>query len=147
MYFERGADGSYPNSLEAFQSISCMDDGERFTVAQGDAIAPEFIALAPRISPGTTGGYFCTFYPPATDPRVAITGAGAGPILVMGTTGDAATPLASTKTMADTLEDGRLVIVNADQHTGYSVNQCSGDVIDQYLLDPVANAPADGTEC
>jgi pimeloyl-ACP methyl ester carboxylesterase len=147
MYFERGPDGTYPNSIEAFQAIVCMDDGERLTVAEEDAIAPELNALAPRISPGTTGGYFCTFFPAATDPRVAITGAGAGPILVMGTTGDAATPLAGTKTMADTLEDGRLVIVDADQHTGYGVNQCSSDVIDQYLLDPVANAPADGTEC
>ncbi len=147
MYFGRGPDGSYENSLEAFQAIVCMDDSERLSVAQEDAIAPELTALAPRISPGTVGGYFCTFFPPATDPRVDITGVGAGPILVMGTTGDAATPLAGTKTMADTLEDGRLVIVDADQHTGYSVNQCSADVIDQYLLDPVANAPADGTEC
>ena len=147
MYFGRGPDGSYENSLEAFQSIVCMDDSERLSVAQEDAIAPELTALAPRVSPGTVGGYFCTFFPPATDPRVDITGVGAGPILVMGTTGDAATPLAGTKTMADTLEDGRLVIVDADQHTGYSVNQCSADVIDQYLLDPVANAPADGTEC
>ena len=40
-----------------------------------------------------------------------ITGAGAGPIVVVGTTGDPATPLAGTRVMADTLEDGRLVVV------------------------------------
>ncbi|MEQ1698568.1 MAG: alpha/beta hydrolase [Ilumatobacteraceae bacterium] len=146
-YYERGPDGSYPNSLEAFQSIYCMDTVERLSIEEEDATAPEFLAAAPRISPGTTGSYFCTFFPTAQDPRVTITGAGAGPILVMGTTGDAATPLAGTRTMADTLEDGRLVVVDADQHTGYSVNRCSGDVIDQYLLDPVNNAPADETEC
>ena len=49
--------------------------------------------------------------------------------------------------MADALEDGRLVIVTGNQHTGYGVNACSSDTIEQYLIDPVKNAPADGTEC
>ena len=35
--------------------------------------------------------------------------------------------------MADTLEDGRLVVVDADQHTGYGVNDCVDDVVDDYL--------------
>jgi hypothetical protein len=65
----------------------------------------------------------------------------------MGTTGDPATPLESTENMAQALEDGRLVVVTADQHTGYGVNQCSYDVVDNYLIDPVANAPADGFTC
>jgi len=68
-------------------------------------------------------------------------------VLVMGTTGDAATPLSSTRAMARALEDGRLVIVDADQHTGYGVNGCSFEVVDQFLIDPEGSAPADGTEC
>ena len=47
--------------------------------------------------------------------------------------------------MADSLEDGRLVIVEADQHTGYGVNRCVIDVVNDYLIDLVA--PEDGTEC
>jgi len=39
------------------------------------------------------------------------------------------------------------VIVTANQHTGYGVNVCSSDIIEQYLVDPVANAPTDGAEC
>ncbi|MDO8364214.1 MAG: alpha/beta hydrolase [Actinomycetota bacterium] len=147
LYYNRGADGSYENSLEAFQTIYCMDDAERLTVRDDDATVPQAQAVSPRLSPGTTGSYFCTFFPPSIDPRVEITGAGAGPILVMGTTGDAATPLASTRAMADKLEDGRLVIVTANQHTGYRANQCSQDVVDRYLVDPANNAPVDGTEC
>ena len=146
-YFDRGPDGTYSNALEAFQTIVCMDDAERLSVEEDDALVPEYQAAAPRLAAGTTGSYFCTFFPESIDPRVEVTGAGAGPILVMGTTGDSATPLASTRVMADTLEDGRLVVVTADQHTGYSVNDCSASVIEQYLIDPVANAPADGTEC
>ena len=146
-YYARNEDGTYDNSLEAFQTIFCMDTTERLTVAEEDAAVPQFQAAAPRLSPGTTGSYFCTFYPETQDPRVDITGAGAGPILVMGTTGDPSTPLDSTRRMADSLEDGRLVIVTANQHTGYGVNVCSSDIIEQYLVDPVANAPTDGAEC
>ena len=146
-YYQREFDGSYPDSLEAFQTIFCMDRADRPSVEEEDATVPEFAAVAPRMSPGTTGTYFCTFFPASTDPRVEITGKGAGPVLVMGTTGDAATPLSSTRAMARALEDGRLVIVDADQHTGYGVNGCSFEVVDQFLIDPEGSAPADGTEC
>ena len=47
--------------------------------------------------------------------------------------------------MADTLEDGRLVVVDADQHTGYGVNHCADELIDDYLVD--LKAPPDVTEC
>lgn len=146
-YYARQADGTWDNSLEAFQVISCMDMPERLTVEEDDATAAQFAEAAPRFSPGTTGSYFCTFFPPTEEPVVSVTGAGAGPILVMGTTGDPATPLESSRAMAAALEDGRLVIVDAEGHTGYLPGSCSGDVIDAYLLDPTGAAPDDGTEC
>ena len=77
----------------------------------------------------------------------SITGKGAGPILVMGTTGDPATPIEGTRNMADSLEDGRLVTVTAEGHGGYGTSECATNVIDQYLLDPVGKAPKDGTTC
>jgi len=146
-YYARKADGTWDNSLEAFQVISCIDAAERLTVEEDDATAAQFAEVAPRFSPGTTGSYFCTFFPPSDDPIVAVTGTGAGPILVMGTTGDPATPLESSRAMAAALEDGRLVVVDAEGHTGYLPGACSGDVIDEYLLDPDGAAPDDGTEC
>jgi hypothetical protein len=116
-------------------------------VAEEDASAAQFQEVAPRFAPGDVGSYFCTFFPPAADPVVSVTGKGAGAILVMGTTGDPATPLEGTRRMAQTLEDGRLVVVKAEGHTGYLPDSCSGDVIDQYLIDPVKNAPADESTC
>ena len=144
-YFQRQPAGTYDNSLEAFQVITCMDVTERPTVAEDDATAPQFNEIAPRLSPGTTGSYFCTFFPTADDPRVTVTGAGAGPILVVGTTGDPATPLASSQNMANDLENGVLLTVVADQHTGYGVNQCSYDNVDNYLVE--LKVPAKGTRC
>jgi pimeloyl-ACP methyl ester carboxylesterase len=145
-YYQRYPDGTYGNELEAFQTISCADTDERRTVAEEDASVSLFREVAPRLVPeGSTGGYFCTFVPTAGDPRIEITGEGAGPIVVIGTTGDPATPLTSTMAMADALEDGRLVVVEAEQHTGYGVNDCVVDLVSDYLVDRVA--PDDDTEC
>ena len=108
---------------------------QRATIEESDEEALIVNEAAPRASPATTGDYFCTFFPESIDPRVDITGAGAGPIVVVGTTGDAATPLDSTRAMAAALEDGRLVVVTADQHTGYRVNDCINDIVHAYLID------------
>jgi pimeloyl-ACP methyl ester carboxylesterase len=145
-YYQRRPDGSWGNELEAFRVIGCMDRPERPTVAKADALVAELTAIAPRFAPaGSTGDYSCTFLPASDDPRAEITGAGAGPIVVIGTTGDAATPLDSTRAMRDALEDGRLVVVTANEHTGYGVNQCVIDVVNAYLVD--LQPPADDTPC
>jgi pimeloyl-ACP methyl ester carboxylesterase len=144
-YYGRGADGTYGNLIEAFQAINCADEEERPTVEEADADVAEVLAVAPRIFPYTTGSYSCTFFPPALDPRIEITGAGAGPIVVIGTTGDPATPLESSRAMAEALEDGRLVVVEANEHTGYRGDDCVRDIVHEYLLTLVA--PQDGTTC
>src|SRR4051794_946430 len=146
-YYERQPNGTYADALEAFQVISCMDTTERLTVEQDDATVPQLQAAAPRMARRSVGDYACTFYPPSLDPRIEITGKGAGPILVMGTTGDPATPLEGTRAMAEALEDGRLVVVEGNQHTGYGVNECSSSAVDNYLLDPVGHLPPEGLVC
>ena len=145
-YYQRSFDGTYANDLEAFQVISCADTPDRPTVDEVDAEAVRYREVAPTLIPeDSLGGYFCTFFPESTDPRVTITGAGAGPIVVIGTTGDPATPFDSTVRMSDTLEDGRLIIVEADQHTGYDVNRCVIEAVNDYLID--LEPPEDGLEC
>jgi pimeloyl-ACP methyl ester carboxylesterase len=144
-YYRRGTDGTYTNLMESFQAITCMDQVERPTVEESDAKAADLVGVAPRLFPYTTGSYSCTFFPPSPDPRVEITGIGAGPIVVIGTTGDPSTPLESSRAMADALEDGRLVIVVANKHTGYGTNSCVNDLVEDYLVNLVA--PADETTC
>ncbi|MEP7048300.1 MAG: alpha/beta hydrolase [Ilumatobacteraceae bacterium] len=146
-YYQRRADGTYENSLEAFQVIGCMDTPDRRTVAEDDAEVPKVQAVAPRFAIRSVGDYECTFFPPSIDPRLEITGKGAGPIVVMGTTGDPATPLDGTRKMAAALEGGRLVVVVGNRHTGYGLNACSTSTVDNYLVDPVGHLPAEGTRC
>ena len=49
--------------------------------------------------------------------------------------------------MAKALDQGVLLVVDGEQHTGYGVNQCSITTVDSYLIDPVKHLPKDGTEC
>jgi pimeloyl-ACP methyl ester carboxylesterase len=146
-YYQRQPDGTYANSLEAFQVISCMDTTDRQTVGEEDANALELHALAPLFQVRTVGDYGCTFFPAAIDPRIRITGNGAGPIVVLGTTGDPATPLDSSRKMAAALEEGRLVVVVGNRHTGYGLNDCSTAAVEDYLVDPVGHLPPEGLRC
>jgi hypothetical protein len=145
-YYERQPDGTWGNQLEAFRVISCIDRDDRRTVEEINAQMDQVREVAPRLMPaGAIGGYACAFLPASTDPRIDITGAGAGPVLVIGTTGDPSTPLESSRRMSDSIEDGRLVVVDANQHTGYNANRCVIDVVNQYLID--LEPPPDETTC
>ena len=144
-YFDRLPDGTWLNTLEAFQVIQCADDPTRETPAEAQADLDEIRAVAPRMVPNTVAFGSCTAFPPADRGRIEITGAGPGPIVVVGTTGDSATPLAGTRVMADAFPDGRLIVVEAEQHTGYGANDCVTELVDTYLVELVP--PADETAC
>ncbi len=134
-YFQRDpSDGSYSNLLESFQAISCADEPDRLEPEESDARAEELIGIAPRLFPYTTSSYTCNFFPAPADPRAEITGERAGPIVVIGTTGDPSTPLASSAAMADALEEGTLVTVEANRHTAYRSGDCINDIVHQYLI-------------
>ena len=66
-------------------------------------------------------------------------------MLVVGTTGDAFTPLESTRDLADRLANGVLLTVEAEQHTGYGATLCSLRAVDRYLIDLAV--PAEDTVC
>ena len=133
-YYQRKGDGTYGNELEAFNAILCLDDPGPLTVEETDSYIPKFEAVAPRLARGFTSGYGCVFWKAKPDRRIAITGKGAGPVIVIGTTGDAATPLESSRRMATALEDGRLIVVTANRHTGYGENDCVTTAVNKYLL-------------
>jgi pimeloyl-ACP methyl ester carboxylesterase len=144
-YYVRTGIDTWSNATEAMQVIRCMDQVERPTVAEVDADAPRYDEAAPRLGMRVSRTYPCSFFPVPRDPRTPITGRGAGPILVIGTTGDPVTPLAGTRAMAGALEDARLVVVTAAQHTGYGANSCVDDAVSAYLVDLVL--PDDDLQC
>jgi pimeloyl-ACP methyl ester carboxylesterase len=144
-YYQRKSDGSYGNELEAFLAISCLDDPGASSVEEVDASVDAFISAAPRLGANFAHGYSCALWPVKPAEKVVISGKGAGPIIVIGTTGDAATPLSSTRKMAKALESGVLLVVEADQHTGYGTNTCIIMEVDNYLID--LTVPVNETIC
>jgi pimeloyl-ACP methyl ester carboxylesterase len=147
-YFLRNPDGTWGDELEAFQTISCMDLDERRSVEEEDAAAPLYTEVAPRFAPPNSigsGAYFCTFFPESTDPLIDITGTGAGPIVLCGTTGNASTPLEGTRAMADSLEDGRLILVDDVGSACLGVSDCGDQLMTDYLVD--LEVPPEETVC
>jgi pimeloyl-ACP methyl ester carboxylesterase len=144
-YYQRKEDGTYGNELEAFLAISCLDDPGATSTKEVDSHIEEFIAAAPRLGGNFSYGYSCALWPVKQAAKVTITGKGAGPIVVVGTTGDPATPLDSTRKMALGLEQGILIVVDANQHTGYGANNCVVKAVDDYLIK--LTVPANETTC
>jgi pimeloyl-ACP methyl ester carboxylesterase len=144
-YYQRKGDGTYGNELEAFLAISCLDDPGASSVEDVDSHIEDFITAAPRLGGNFAYGYSCALWPVKQAAKVTITGKGAGPIVVVGTTGDAATPLDSTRKMAQSLEKGILIVVDANQHTGYGANNCVVKAVDDYLIE--LTIPTNETTC
>jgi len=144
-YYQRKDDGTYGNELEAFLAISCLDDPGASSIEDVDSHIEDFIAAAPRLGGNFAYGYSCALWPVKQAAKVSITGKGAGPIVVVGTTGDPATPLDSTRKMALGLEKGILIVVDANQHTGYGANSCVVKAVDDYLIK--LTVPANETTC
>jgi pimeloyl-ACP methyl ester carboxylesterase len=144
-YYQRKDDGTYGNELEAFLAISCLDDPGATSTKEVDSHIEDFIAAAPRLGGNFAYGYSCALWPVEQAAKVNITGKDAGPIVVVGTTGDAATPLESTRKMAQGLEQGILIVVDANQHTGYGANSCVVKAVDDYLIK--LKVPANETTC
>jgi pimeloyl-ACP methyl ester carboxylesterase len=144
-YYQRKEDGSYGNELEAFLAISCLDDPGSTSIKEVEAAVPDYVAVAPRLGANFGYGYSCALWPVKPAIKIDVTGKGAGPIVVIGTSGDPATPLASTRKMAAALEQGVLLVVEANKHTGYGANECINTAVDSYLID--LTVPVNDTIC
>jgi hypothetical protein len=75
--------------------------------------------------------------------------AGAGPVLVLTTTGDPTTPASAAARARIDLEDARVVSVDGDHHLAYrtalggpgdAAARCVIDVVVAYLLDPATSS-------
>jgi pimeloyl-ACP methyl ester carboxylesterase len=146
-YNERQPDGSYKNTAAANNAVNCLDYRVPTDVAAYDAEVPVLEKAAPRFGAAIAySGLTCAFWPvhPAADPGV-ITAAGAPPILVVGSTGDPATPYQWAVNLAHELASGVLLTRTGEGHTAYDASQCIRDAVDQYLV--ALSVPATGTIC
>jgi pimeloyl-ACP methyl ester carboxylesterase len=147
-YYNR-VDGSYEdNSFEAFNAYNCMDYPDDATQAQKAAADAELRQKAPTIAPYWSSDVnLCDSWPvKATGVREKIAADGAGPIVVVGTTNDPATPYAWAVSLADQLSSGVLVTRVGEGHTGFNKgNTCVDDAVNDYFTK--GTVPQDGLRC
>lgn len=137
-YYGRNDDGTYAdNSTEAFIAINCLDYMSTSTRETLDEEAALLAKAAPVFGPQMSyGGTSCDSWPfQATRVREPIAAKGSAPILVIGTTGDPATPYKWAQSLASQLENGHLITFNGEGHTAYNKsNSCVDDAVEIFFL-------------
>ncbi|MGY0018508.1 alpha/beta hydrolase [Streptomyces sp. cg35] len=146
----RNEDGKYSNIQAANVSINCADDKPRYTTKDVEAKLPEFRAASPLFGDYLAWGMLgCTGWAvdgAADHPDVSAPGS--APVLVVGNTGDPATPYEGARKMVDALGDGVGVELTykGQGHGAYdSGNKCVHSAVNGYLLD--GKVPKEGTVC
>jgi hypothetical protein len=87
----------------------------------------------------------CAFWPSGRDPYPTGAAIGAPPILVVGTTGDPATPYEQTPALAEMLDVGVVLTWEGEGHTAYPQTRCVTGAVNAYLID--LTVPAPDTRC
>jgi pimeloyl-ACP methyl ester carboxylesterase len=145
VYLGRRPDGTYDNSQLAGLAINCADDPRRPPVdevrAQAETSAQASIHFADFLRAST--GCIGTAEP--IDPIAIGPADGAAPILVIGTTGDPATPYEWAVELTELLSSGVLYTVEAEGHTAFLSVACVDDVVVDYLVD--LELPAASSSC
>ena len=144
-YLERDEKG-YRNVTEALSSVVCLDRQWPREIGPYLSLADRVRKDAPRFGPLIAlSGSICADWPvPPVGSPTTVTAPGSPPVLVIGTTGDPATPYSWSVALADQLSKGVLLTYRGDGHTVYRSGSsgCVRKVADQYLITAKAPAPA-----
>ncbi|TLM81201.1 alpha/beta hydrolase [Pseudarthrobacter sp. NamE2] len=146
---DRASNGSYTsNSTFAFNAINCLDYPMESDPAGMRAEQQRLMQESPTLGYFFAyGGTSCSDWPyknVRTPAPVEYTGE--SPIVVIGTTGDPATPVEWAASLRKQLGNATLMTWEGEGHTAYGrSNSCLEDPVDRYLLN--GEVPADNTVC
>jgi pimeloyl-ACP methyl ester carboxylesterase len=129
-----------------YAAIICVDSPSPADFEAFDDLATEIEASAPRLG-GAVGFEFlpCAYWAaePTREPE-AVDAEGASPILVVGNTGDAATPYRQAEAVAEFLDSGVLLTLEGEGHTSGG-DPCIDEWVATYVVD--LELPPEGTVC
>ncbi len=131
----------------SYAAVVCIDAPPPVGAAAYRAFADDARARSPRFGGSVANELAsCATWPagPVSSPA-PIRAEGAPPILVIGNTGDAATPYQNAVAVADSLSSGVLLTVVLDGHTASTRDRCAAAAVDAYLID--LRVPEPGTVC
>ena len=149
-YNDRNQSGTYAsNMLEANMAVSCLDGRSNPSAAAMKAQNARLLKLSPFFGRyWQNGALGCEQWPyPVISHPSSYSAAGSGPILVVGTTGDPATPYWQAQNLATKiLSDGHLITFNGEGHTAYGrSNECVVTAVDNFLVK--GTVPAKDPNC
>jgi pimeloyl-ACP methyl ester carboxylesterase len=150
-YADRNGQGVYSDNLmQVIYAVNCLDRSDSKNLSHYEDQARLLSAQAPTWGPFLAWSTVpCGYWPvPPDNAPKKITAAGSGPIVVVGTTRDPATPYKWAQGLAAELANGHLITYNGDGHTAYMRDQpssCVDDAVDAYLLKGVVPRP--GLRC
>ncbi|MFI6285313.1 alpha/beta hydrolase [Streptomyces sp. NPDC051018] len=152
MYNSRDENGDFTTQDHSQRAISCTDAGGA-TATPAEVTSrhlPEFTKISPVFGPMLAWDLagWCAGWPVTGDSGPTdVSAKGAAPILVIGTTGDPATPYEGAKKMADGLGAGVGVLITnkGEGHGAYGTADCVTKTVDAYLLD--GTVPPNGKTC
>lgn len=149
LYLERNSDGTYRNNQnEVLTVVNCVDHPETLTVDEVKASLPTFREASSIFGPLMAwGGLSCDHMVSETSqPTPSPSPAQASPVLVVGTTGDPATPYDWAQGLTRHLPAAMLLTYKASTHTAYlNGSDCIDHAVDAYFL--AGTVPKDGTAC
>ncbi|MFD5833650.1 alpha/beta hydrolase [Streptomyces collinus] len=150
-YNERDPSGRYGTTTHSQRVISCLDDRQRPTMAGTKPLLHRFEKISPVFGAflGWDTAGWCHDWPvPGQHDTPEVSAPGAAPVLVVGNTGDPATPYEGARRMADELGKGVGVMLTwrGEGHGAYgSGSDCVDSTVNAYLLD--GTVPKDGKVC
>jgi len=135
------------NGADAGTAISCLDHPVSPDLAIYPALAAADGAAAPVFGPLLAWGQAgCAVWPvPPTRVPGPISAPGSPPIVVVGTTGDPATPYPWAVSLAHELEHGVLVTRDGIDHVAYFYSPCVRAIVQSYFI--AGSVPPPGTVC
>jgi pimeloyl-ACP methyl ester carboxylesterase len=130
-----------------YAAVECIDSPHPVGSDEYKAFAQELEGLSPRFGGAIANELLpCAFWPaPVHNIIGPVTAPGAPPTLVIGNTGDAATPYQQAVDVAATLQSGRLLTFDGTGHAAYGKSACVANAEAAYLVD--LTLPSDGTVC
>jgi pimeloyl-ACP methyl ester carboxylesterase len=141
----RDRDGIYGQLMYAFPAIRCLDSQDDSVREAAKRLAKD-TEEAPILGQLNGPDLTCPLWPVKSAPKQPeIDAAGAPPIVVIGTTGDPATPYEYAKAMADELSSAVLLTFDGEGHLAYGQSRCIKTLVDAYLVRN--QVPRDGTAC
>ncbi|GAA2543472.1 alpha/beta hydrolase [Winogradskya consettensis] len=145
-YADRKTNGSYSNLFDANYAVNCADTSENLTVDKIRQLQGEWRTKYPLFGASMAIGMMgCAFWPGKHDPYPTGAANGAPPIVVVGTTGDPATPYENTAHLASMLGTGHVLTWEGEGHTAYPSTKCIVQAVDSYLID--LQVPQEGLRC